>query len=175
MIRMATELADSMMSSGLMPPMIRETVQLVHEGLATFARRAQNFIINNFWAWHIKEDKQSAIDEARQELALRGMLRRRYTAPFLDEDDCEFVESRMGAFMRALMRKTPVIEGVPDRIVDTLIDNLSSTGDLGDLDREIDRFKEFETAGLTEIALRVHGEPAAAITIIGEKVAPAFQ
>lgn len=175
MIRMATELADGMMSSDLTPAMIRETVPLVHEGLAAFARPAENFSINNFWAWHIKEDKQAAIDEARQELMLRGMLRRRYTEPFLDEDECELVESRVGAFMRAFMQKTPVIEGVPDRIIDTLIDNLSSTGDLGDLDREIERFKEFETAGLTEIALRVHGEPAAAIKIIGEQVAPAFR
>lgn len=175
MIRMATELADGMMSSDLTPAMIRETVQLVHEGLAAFGRPVENFSINNFWAWHIKENKQAAIDEARQELALRGMLRRRYTEPFLDEDECEFVESKMGAFMNAFMWKTPVIEGVPDRIIDTLIDNLSSTGDLGDLDREIERFKEFEAAGLTEIALRVHGEPAAAIRIIGEKVAPAFR
>jgi len=175
MIRMATELADGMMSSDLTPAMIRETVQLVNEGLADFSRPTENFSINNFWAWHIKEDKQAAIDEARTELALRGMLRRRYTEPFLDEDECELVESKMGAFFRALMQRTPVIEGVPDRIINTLIDNLSSTGGLDDLDREIDRFKEFEAAGLTEIAFRVHGEPAAAIKIIGEKVAPVFQ
>ena len=50
--------------------------------------------------------------------------------------------------------------------------------DLARLDRidaAIDTLKQFADAGLTEIALRVHDEPADAIRLIGERVWPELQ
>ena len=41
--------------------------------------------------------------------------------------------------------------------------------------KEIERFKEFAAAGLTEIALRVHNDPMEAIKLIGERIVPAVQ
>jgi hypothetical protein len=38
----------------------------------------------------------------------------------------------------------------------------------------IETLKGFAAAGLTEIALRVHDDPAAAIRLIGERVLPAL-
>jgi hypothetical protein len=45
---------------------------------------------------------------------------------------------------------------------------------LANIDREIERLKEFEAAGLTDIALRVYGDAKEAIRIIGEHVLPEF-
>ena len=44
-----------------------------------------------------------------------------------------------------------------------------------DLDREIERFRLFESQGLTEISLRLHDAPMEALKIIGEKVVPALR
>ena len=46
------------------------------------------------------------------------------------------------------------------------------TGGLEDLDRELERFKAFGRAGLTEISLRLHDDPHDALKIIGERVVP---
>ena len=40
---------------------------------------------------------------------------------------------------------------------------------------EIERFRLFGKAGLTEVALRLHGEPMDALQIIGEQVVPALR
>ena len=67
------------------------------------------------------------------------------------------------------------IQAVPDDIVNRLIGGMTSTGDMSDLDREIERYQAFEKAGLTEIALRLHDEPMESLKIIGEHVLPVFR
>jgi hypothetical protein len=52
---------------------------------------------------------------------------------------------------------------------------MTATGDLNDLDREIERFRQFESMGLTEISLRLHDDPMDALQIIGEQVVPALR
>ena len=43
----------------------------------------------------------------------------------------------------------------------------TSTGGLEDIDREIERIKKFEEAGLTQLSLRLHDDPMEALQIIG--------
>ena len=64
------------------------------------------------------------------------------------------------------------VKGVPKEISNKLAQGLTSTGSLEDLDRELERFKKFGHAGLTEISLRLHAEPMEALKIIGERVVP---
>ena len=93
----------------------------------------------------------------------------------MSKEDSGFVQDNMGEFWKAFRQGTGEIEGVPETILNTLIDKLSSTGDFNDLDREIERMKEFKAVGLTEIALRVHDDPVESIKLIGEHVVPAVQ
>ncbi len=81
---------------------------------------------------------------------------------------------RLGGVFDALRRRSPDITGVPDRVVQLLVDNLTSCAALADLDKEIDRLRRFEAAGLTEIALRIYENPEETIRIIGERVVPAL-
>jgi 5,10-methylenetetrahydromethanopterin reductase len=171
---MATEKADGLMGSDLIPPLIRLTRKWVDEGLVQNGRTGQSFGVSNFWAWHIKKDKDAARREACRELVLRGILRPRYTELLLSKEDSDFVQENKGWFWHAFATGAGTIDGVPARIVDALIDGLSSTGDLDDIDREIERFKEYASLGLTEIALRVHGDPVEAIKLIGERIVPAL-
>jgi len=106
---------------------------------------------------------------------LRGIVRPRYTDVLLSKEDSAFVQENKGLFWRAWGTGAGMIDGMPDNIVDALIDGLSSTGDFDDLDREIERFKEYASLGLTEIAIRVHDNPIDGIKLIGEHIVPAVR
>jgi hypothetical protein len=80
----------------------------------------------------------------------------------------------MPAFYKAYRSRSPVIEGVPEPIVETLVENLTLTSDLAGLDARIEHLKAFEKAGLTHITLGLHGDLEAAIRIVGERVIPAL-
>ncbi len=175
MIRLATRLSDGLMRGDCNPDMMRDTVEIVKQGLAANGRTGENFGISNFWAWHVKENKQDAEREARRELVMRGMLQTHHTEVYLSKQDSDLVQEKKGAFWQAFKNRSGVIEGIPGSVVDTLVANMSSTGDLSELDREIDKIKQFKAVGMTEIALRVHDDPDAAIKLIGEHVIPAVQ
>jgi hypothetical protein len=138
-------------------------------------RDRKAFRLNNFWAWHVKPTIEEAKREARIWLALRGVLLRRNHQYFMDEADMDLVDEKRPAFFDALRRRSPDIHDVPERIIDVLIENLTSCASIDDLDKEIERLKKFEQAGLTEIALRIYENPVATIQIIGERVIPALQ
>src|SRR5262249_19929169 len=60
----------------------------------------------------------------------------------------------------------------PAPIAERLIEHLTLTADRRGLDGCVGRLLEFERLGLTEIALAPHGDPAAAIELIGRAVIP---
>jgi len=177
MLRMAARSANGIMMSDMPLPLVGNAVATVRDARAAAGEpglAATAFEFNNWWAWHVHEDKARAEAEARTRIVLRGMLTKPYLEPFLSEEDCGLVAARMPAFYKALRGGSPVIEGVPERLIRTLVDNLTLTSDLRGLDAQIDRLKSFEKAGLTHLTLGVHEDPAAAIRIIGERVVPAL-
>ena len=175
MQRMAARAADGIMLSDKIIAQVREARAVVDPILAEHGRDHAAFRVNNFWAWHVKESREEAEREARIWLALRGVLMKVNHRYFMNEADMNIVEEKRGAFFEALRKKTPVIEGVPDRIVKLLVDNLTSCASLATLDQEIERLREFERAGLTEIALRIYEQPEATIKVLGERVVPALR
>jgi hypothetical protein len=54
------------------------------------------------------------------------------------------------------------------------VENLTFAGDHSAVDNAIEHLRAFEQAGLAEVALKVHDEPADAIRLIGERVVPAL-
>ena len=70
--------------------------------------------------------------------------------------------------------RSGVIENVPEELVSKLIADLSSAGDLNDIDRELERFYEFKKAGMTDLSIRLFDDPMAGLKMIGEKVLPAL-
>jgi hypothetical protein len=73
--------------------------------------------------------------------------------------------------VRALFRGTEPWQPAPD-VADRLIEHLTLTSDRRGLPRCVERLLEFERLGCGEIALAPHGDPAAAITLIGTAVIP---
>ena len=175
MQRMAARHADGIMLSDKIVPQVREARAVIDPVLAEAGRDRGTFRLTNFWAWHVKESREEAEREARIWLALRGVLMRRNHHYFMGEADMDLVEAKRPAFFDALRRRSPDIAGVPDRVVKLLMDNLTSCAALADLDREIERLRQFQAAGLTEIALRIYDNPEETIRILGERVVPALR
>jgi len=172
--RLSAELADGLITSDFCVPIMRDFIIDTHADLAAAGRSAADFRISNFWAWHIKEDAEASMREARRELVLRGWLGEQYFAPFLEPEEVRFMRDHFKNFLDAFLNGTHEIEGVPDDLIEKMVRNISFAGGLDQIEPAIDTLREFADAGLTEIAIRVHDDPADAIRLIGERVIPAL-
>jgi alkanesulfonate monooxygenase SsuD/methylene tetrahydromethanopterin reductase-like flavin-dependent oxidoreductase (luciferase family) len=170
MLRMGARVADGVMMSDVTRQLIGQAVDTVKTSLTDSSRTESGFSISNVLAFHIKEDRQTGIREARRELLIRGLLDEWYLRSFLSEEDFRIVESKMGSFFTAYRNRTHEIEDVPEPILEALVDNLTLSGDLDDLENRRSELEVFETAGLTELALRLHDDPVTAVRIIGERI-----
>ncbi|MDH3512617.1 MAG: LLM class flavin-dependent oxidoreductase [Gammaproteobacteria bacterium] len=170
--RLSANLADGLMTSDFCVPLMKDFIESTHADLKEAGRSPADFRFNNFWAWHIKDDAAASMREARRELILRGYLGEKYFQPFLSDDEIRLMTDNFQAFLDAFMNSTDVIEGVPEELVNKMIDNISFAGGLDAIDKAIATLNEFADIGLTEIALRVHDDPADAIKLIGEQVMP---
>lgn len=112
--------------------------------------------------------------QARRELIIRAWLMPDWLRAFLPEEEVAFVTAHKAAFLEAYRSKSGRIEGVPDDLVRKLIDGLTITAPLARIDTALERVAQFAAAGLDELALRLHDDPAQSIRIIGERVIPAL-
>jgi 5,10-methylenetetrahydromethanopterin reductase len=173
--KLSAQLADGLITSDFVVPLMKEFIARTHEELRAAGRSPADFRISNFWAWHIKKDAAASMAEARRELMLRGWLGEQYFAPFLDPDEVQLMRAHEQDFLNAFLRGTDAIENVPDALVTKMIRNISFAGGLEQIEPAIETLKAFAAAGLTEIAIRVHDDPADAIRLIGERVIPALR
>lgn len=142
---------------------------------AAIGRQGDSFRLLNFWAWHVKESQDDARAEARIWLAMRATpWPQFYHQGILPEDEMQLVWDHLKEINMAYYNRDPDIKGVPQDILDRLVDQCASTSAIADLEHEIDRIRRFEAAGLTDIALRLYENPDDAIRLIGERVMPAF-
>jgi alkanesulfonate monooxygenase SsuD/methylene tetrahydromethanopterin reductase-like flavin-dependent oxidoreductase (luciferase family) len=174
MLRAMPRHADGIMVSDFVVDHVCRARAAVDGTLREMGRDPRSFPLNNFWAWHVKESREEATREARIWLTVRGTLYPPYIDDVLDPDEAAIVKRNINAFIRAYNRKSDMVEGVPPEIVQKLVDRCTSASPLAEIDREIERLRDFERAGLTEIALRIYEDPAETIRILGERVVPAL-
>ncbi|MDJ0926605.1 MAG: LLM class flavin-dependent oxidoreductase [Gammaproteobacteria bacterium] len=179
MIRMGARVADGLQLSDFTLDMMPAAMENVRAGLAKRAQPVEDFRVGNFWAWHLKPDREASMYEARRELFLRGALmgklKPELTMLLGDADEADLVLDHWPDFRKAFFTRSGKIDGVPADIVDRLIAGLASAGDLGDLESQLVRFRQFANSGLTELSLRLHDEPMDALQVIGEHVVPAVR
>jgi alkanesulfonate monooxygenase SsuD/methylene tetrahydromethanopterin reductase-like flavin-dependent oxidoreductase (luciferase family) len=175
MLAMAGEFADGVMMSDV--PLVRmpEVLGHIEAGLAAGGRDRGSFRVNNFFAWHIGTDRVAALADARQELCWRGLLQPWHTAGFLGDGQAAWVEANWHLFLKAFLQRTDRIDGVPEALVDSLVRHLTFAGGVDDIPRVADELRAFAQAGLDQVALKVHGNPAEAIRLIGERLLPAVR
>jgi 5,10-methylenetetrahydromethanopterin reductase len=176
MMRMEARVADGCYI-GCTPPEVAEAaMENVRTGLSRRDEKPEDFRVNTFWGWHIKEDRKAAYAESRRELPWRArLLDPAMLAMYLDEDEIKIVRDNYQEYVDYYFDPSKPVKSIPEEISNRLCDGLTSTGGLEDIDAEIERYRMFEKAGLTEVALRLHGDPMAALKIIGERVVPALK
>lgn len=172
MLRMSARVADGIMMSDMPHPCTQQAIAVLDDGLIAVGKRRPQFETSAFTAWHVYADRDRATAEARQWLLLRGIFRPWLLQEFLAEEDIELVMSKRAAFVQAFHARSPDVEGVPDRVLDALVHNITLCGDLGEIDVQIDKLRRFAAAGLSSIALRLYHDPAASIQLLGEQVIP---
>ena len=175
MLKSAARHAPGIMVSDFTPGRVGWTREIIDPELAQRGIDPAGFPLNNFWAWHVKESREEAQREARIWLCVRGTIYPDYIRDVVDESEAAIVTQHISSFAKAYYRKSPDIEGVPDDILEKIVDRGTSASALADIDREVERFREFERAGLTEIALKVYDDPEESIRIIGEYLIPALK
>ncbi len=177
MLEMAGKFADGTQMSDVTPEKIGHHMKHLRAGLAARTTPADDFRIGNFWAWHIKADRDKSMYEARRELVFRGeLLPPKYDMePYVTAEERQLVIDKWQNFAKAFWTRTGKIDDVPESIVNRLIAACSSAGDLSDIDRQIERFRVFEKAGLTELSIRLFDEPMAGLKIVAEHVLPRFE
>ncbi len=175
MLHATVPAADGVMYSDMPRGRVQETVRRTLEALADKGRSAEGYRISNIWAWHIKADREAALREARRELLLRGLLERWYLETFLSGADCDLIEKNKDAFYKAYRSRSGVIEGVPERVVDACLANLTFTGTPADIEGHLEDLTAFRDAGVNELCFRLHDDPADAIRLIGERIVPVLR
>jgi len=175
MLRMGANSADGIMLADLgLPSVVADRVDFAVKALEESGRPRDELRINDFLGWHVKEDADETYREARRELLIRAFLMKDWLTPFLSEEEADFVQENKGAFVKAYQQRTGNIEGIPQDIVDRIIDSLTITVPAADSDKAIERLKQLEATGLDELSLRLHDDPADSIRLIGERVIPEF-
>ena len=178
-IRLGARIADGIQFSDYTPEMMPEAMELVKAGLAKRDQPADAFRIGNFWAWHIKKDLEASMYEARRELIWRGAIIGQIAKdirPFCHDDaELQLVLDNWEDLRVAFRNRSGKIDSIPADLINRLIAGMASAGDLGDIDREIERYKVFADGGLTELSIRLFDEPMEGLKMIGERVVPAFQ
>jgi 5,10-methylenetetrahydromethanopterin reductase len=175
MLKLAAELADGVMLSDISLHHIDGTIKILRDGVSS--RRSafrRDFNINNLLAWHVKPDRTAAYAEARRKLWVRGIWERARNAPFLDAAACDVIEQNLPGLALAYQRGEDPTGVVPEKILNALVDGLTLTGSSNHLTPIIDELLAFRRAGVTEIGLRLYGDPEAAIRLVAERVVPAL-
>jgi alkanesulfonate monooxygenase SsuD/methylene tetrahydromethanopterin reductase-like flavin-dependent oxidoreductase (luciferase family) len=177
MLRMGARIADGVQVGDVTADRLPEVMQDLEAGFAKRTWPAEDFRIGNFWAWHIKKDRAASMHEARV-----GLFARAEVIPphigldhLLNKEEAQLVRDKYRNFLVAGVTGTGNIKDVPPDLVQRLIDAVSSSGDFGDIDREVERYRAMAKAGLTDLALRVFGEPFEALRVIRERVIPHFR
>lgn len=174
MLRMGARIADGLQVGDVVADRVPEIMTDIRAGLAERSYPAEDFRVGNFWAWHIKTDREKSLHEARRKLFSRAEMLPPYIGlnHLVGPDEAEIVKNNFRNMMMADITGSGEIKGMPPELVQRIIDQVCSAGDLDDIDREVERFRAMAAAGITDLALRVFDEPFESLQIIKEHLIP---
>ena len=173
MLKMSSKHSDGIMMSDLPPGIIKNKVGEVSTHLKV--RATDDFRFNNFMAWALYEDKEQAMNESKQWLGYRGLFRRWVITTFMSNQEYDVIEAHKKEIYQMPLLKTSSVPGVPDSLLEKLVDHLTLTGHVSEVEDKVEHLFELKQAGLTDVALELRTDPAASIKLIGEKVIPALK
>jgi hypothetical protein len=175
MLGMSARVADGIMMSDLPPKLAQAALAKISNDRAAAGNSDEPFWSSTFTAWHVYADKETARREACQWMLLRGLFRPWVLSEFLEQSEVELVMNNAQSFVDAFVNQTHEIKNIPDELLNKLVDNLTLTASLDNLDQLIEHLLQYKAIGLQSISLRIYTDPAASIKLIGEQIIPALQ
>lgn len=173
MLRSSARYAQGIYLGDHLPEHVAAVREAIDPEIAEHNPNKNDFGLINFWAWHVKEDPEEALAEARMWLAARVTpWPNYYHRGILDDEEMQVIWDNTDALNRAFYAQDSNIPEIPREILDKMCRRCTASSPVSELDYEIDRLRQFEAAGLTDISLRVYGNPEDAIKLIGERVIP---
>jgi alkanesulfonate monooxygenase SsuD/methylene tetrahydromethanopterin reductase-like flavin-dependent oxidoreductase (luciferase family) len=172
MLRLAARKADGAMVTDMPLGYLGTLVARIRAELTEANRDPRSFVVSNWFVWNVQETRAEAERLARRGLGFR-LYYIRDVAPSigLGEAEARELAEKQPEMLRAIFQGQEPWSPPPP-VADRLIEHLTLTGDRRGLDACLGRLLEFARLGLAEIALAPHGDPAAAIKLIGEAVIP---
>ncbi len=172
MLRLAAHKADGVMVTDMPPSYLGGLVARIRAELDAVRRDPSSFALSNWFVWNVQETRAEAERLARRGLAFRLYYIRDVASSIgLPEAEARELAARQPEMLRAIFAGGDPW-APPPPVAERLIEHLTLTADRRGLDACVARLQEFARLGLTEIALAPHGDPAAAITLIGDAVIP---
>jgi alkanesulfonate monooxygenase SsuD/methylene tetrahydromethanopterin reductase-like flavin-dependent oxidoreductase (luciferase family) len=128
MTRMGARVADGMMFGDLTIHRAAEVMANIEAGAAKRGQPADDFRIGNYWAWHVKKDRERSMYEARRSLVWRTQL----VPPFhgldllLEEDEAQLVRDNFDNFAKARELEKAGFTDLALKIFDDPMDNVQT-------------------------------------------------
>jgi alkanesulfonate monooxygenase SsuD/methylene tetrahydromethanopterin reductase-like flavin-dependent oxidoreductase (luciferase family) len=175
MLRSSARYAQGIFLGDHLPEHVAEVRRVIDPEIRAHNPNSRDFRLINFWAWHVKEDREAALAEARTWLAARlTPWPAYYYRGILPDEEMQVVWKNTDALNRAFYSKSADIPEIPRATLDRLVTRCTAASPLSEISVEIARLRQFQAAGLTDIALRIYANPDDAIRVIGEQVMPAL-
>ena len=179
MIRAGAQYADGVFLSDYTVDMMPSAIENLEKGFAKREWPKDKFRLNNFWAWHIKDDAKASQLEGQRELIWRGAIAGKAAhdiRPHVGSDEeVQLIIDNWDNFFKAFWTRSGQIDNIPEELSNQLLDGMSSWGGPDKIDQEIARYQAFADAGLTELAIRLFDDPMDSLKLIGERVMPKFR
>jgi alkanesulfonate monooxygenase SsuD/methylene tetrahydromethanopterin reductase-like flavin-dependent oxidoreductase (luciferase family) len=172
MLRLGARKADGVMVTDMPLTYLASLIAKIRTELAEARRDPAAFTVSNWFVWNVQETRAEAERLARRQLGFRLYYIREVASSIgLDETEARELAAKQPEMLRAIFQgREPW--SPPPPVADRVIEHLTLTSDRRGLEACVGRLLEFERLGLSEIALAPHGDPAAAIKLIGDAVIP---
>jgi alkanesulfonate monooxygenase SsuD/methylene tetrahydromethanopterin reductase-like flavin-dependent oxidoreductase (luciferase family) len=174
MLGMAAAVADGIMMSDMPPAAAAAAIATLDQALKAHGGSRPCFSTSVFTALHVREGLSEARAEARRWLLMRGIFRPWLLEAFLEPGEADLVMNSQPAFFRAYLEGSDRVEGVPDALLDRLVDELALCTTPDRPEPVIRHLHELAQSGLDSVALRLYAQPARSIRMLGRAVIPAL-
>jgi len=174
MLRMAGRVSNGVMLSDLPADLALKAMQTARNSAVENGNNPAELWFSSFTAWHVYQDAQRARNEAKRWLLLRGLFRPWVLREFLEPSEIDLIMSSQQAFVDAFVAGSHVIEGIPASLVDKLVDELTLTASLDNIDGLIDVLQTYRDIGLSSVSLRLYELPSKSMQMLAKSVLPAL-
>ncbi|GIS86098.1 MAG: hypothetical protein CM1200mP17_06660 [Woeseia sp.] len=86
------------------------------------------------------------------------IIRRWVITTFMSDEEYDVIEAHKKKIYQMPVLNTSSVSGVPDSLLEKLVDHLTLTGHVSEVDHKIEHLLELKESGLTDVALELRSD-----------------